>query len=384
MTIDASGSSTLIARVKAILMRPAEEWPVIAGETTSSGDIFTRYAIPLAAIGPVCAFLGGQIFGYGGFGYHIRPSLFGSLCLSIVTFLLSLVSLFILSFIAGRLAPRFGGESSTRNAFKLVAYSMTASWVAGVFGLIPSLAIFGLLGLYSFYLFYTGAQPMLNVPRDKAMTYTVVTVLCAILLNLVVGALAAGAVGLVGGFGGSGTAGEGSVITLPGGATIDTGKMEQAAHDMEAAVKEGGNGKAVPASALQSLLPAAIGRYSRTSIESVAAGPGGTHAEATYEAGDRRIKLSVHDMAALGAVAGIGAALGVESNKEEGDSYERTSTRDGKLTVEKWDGDDHEGSYATMVDKRFMIEAEGEANSIDELKAAVATVDAGRLAALGK
>ena len=33
----------------------------------------------------------------------------------------------------------------------------------------------------------------------------------------------------------------------------------------------------------------------------------------------------------------------------------------------------------TMVAKRFMIEADGDAGSIDELKAAVATIDPGKL-----
>ena len=51
-------------RAKAILLRPREEWPVIAREPMSSGDLFTSYALPLAAIAPAAGFLGSQIFGY--------------------------------------------------------------------------------------------------------------------------------------------------------------------------------------------------------------------------------------------------------------------------------------------------------------------------------
>jgi len=387
MSIDASGKSSIVERAKAIILKPKEEWPVIERETASSGDIFTRYALPLAAIGPVCGLIGGQIFGISALGFTYRPPLLTALPIAIGTFLLSLLSLFILSFIADKLAPQFGGESSSRNGFKLVVYSMTASWIAAIFGIIPSLSVLSLVGLYSFYLFYVGAHPMMKVPVDKVLTYTIVTVICAIVLNLIVGALALGVGSMFGGglmslTNPAATSVEGGTVSLPGGGTIDTGKLEQAARDMEAAVKTGGTGNAAAPSALQALLPASIGNYARTSVESAAAGPGGTRAQGTYESGDKRIELSVHDMAALGAMASLGGAFGVESNKEDADGYERTSTKGGNLVVEKWNKTNGEGSFTTMVGKRFMIEAEGQAGSIDELKAAVASIDAGKLAAL--
>src|SRR5690606_27283636 len=106
-------------RAKAIILTPKEEWPVIDRETTSSGDIFTRYAVPLAAIGPVAQFIGSQAFGYRAFGVTYRPSFTASLSTAILTFVLSLVGLFIISLVADKIAPKFGGESSSRNAFKV-------------------------------------------------------------------------------------------------------------------------------------------------------------------------------------------------------------------------------------------------------------------------
>ena len=34
-------------------------------------------------------------------------------------------------------------------------------------------AILGILGLYAFYLFYLGASPLMKVPAERAVTYTV-------------------------------------------------------------------------------------------------------------------------------------------------------------------------------------------------------------------
>jgi len=377
-------AGSIAERAKAILFKPKEEWPAIERETLSSGDIFTRYAIPLAAIGPVAAFLGGQLFGFGGWGFTFRMSFMGGLSQAIISYVLSLVGLFVISFIANKLAPTFGGEGSSRNAFKLVVYSMTASWLAGIFGLIPSLSLLGVLaGLYSFYLFYVGAGTMMKVPAEKALTYTIVTVIGVIVLSICVSALTVGIARILG----VGTSSfdtvssDAATVSIPGVGKIDTSKFEQAAKDIEASTN--GNSKALAPSDLQALLPAAIGSYQRIEIESMRAGPG-SQAEATYESGDKSFTLKVTDAAVVGAMAGLGSAFGVESNKEDADSYERTTTKDGNLVVEKWDRSSHDGSFMTMVAKRFMIEAEGDAGSVDDLKAAVASVDQGKLVALTK
>ena len=47
----------LIARVKAILLTPKTEWPVIAGEPTTVADLYKGYIVWLAAIPPLAAFL---------------------------------------------------------------------------------------------------------------------------------------------------------------------------------------------------------------------------------------------------------------------------------------------------------------------------------------
>jgi Yip1 domain. len=387
MDVDPAGGTTpsIVERAKAIILKPKAEWPVIDAETTPSGEIFTRYAVPLAAIGPVATFIGSQLFGLGAFGFSYRPSLMGSLSMAVTGFILALVSLFVVSFIADKLAAKFGGVSSSRNAFKLVAYSMTASWLAGIFNLVPSLGFLAILGLYSFYLFYVGAAPLMKVPAEKALTYTIVTVLCVIVIYLIIGAITATVGRTFGGFGpmsgmggGTVTTDEGATITLPGVGSIDTGKIEEAARDMEAAQ----NREAIAPADLQGLLPASIGAYQRTAISSAKAGPS-SQAEGTYEADGKRFTLKVADMAMMGAMAGMAGALGVESNREDGDSYERTSTVDDNLVIEKWNSASNSGSFATMVGKRFMIEADGDAASIDELKAAVASIDMGRLAALG-
>lgn len=196
-----SSSPGLVERAQAIVVRPKVEWPRIAGETTEPMRVLTGYALPLAAIGPVASLIGGQLFGYSVFGITYRAGLTAALTTAVVSFVLALVSLFVVAFVANFLSPKFGGRDSFPAAFRLVAYSMTAAWLAGVFGLIPALAILGIVGLYSFYLFYLGATPVMGVPEEKAAGYTAVTVVAAIVAYLVVGALAAAIAGVGAGAG---------------------------------------------------------------------------------------------------------------------------------------------------------------------------------------
>ena len=49
--------SKLIDRVKAILLTPTTEWPVIAAEPETTSGLYTKYIMILAAIGPIAMFL---------------------------------------------------------------------------------------------------------------------------------------------------------------------------------------------------------------------------------------------------------------------------------------------------------------------------------------
>lgn len=369
--------SGLVDRAKAIILSPRDEWPKIAAEPETAQEVFTHYAMPLAAIGPVASLLGGQIFGHGAFGITYRPGIVQALTDAVINYVGILIGLFVLALVMDFVAPRVGGQVHRGNAMKLAAYGATAAWLAGIFGLIPALFIFGFLGLYSFYIFWTGICPMMKVPEDKAPTFAVITLLSALVLAAIA-MIGLNAVRDLVAFGPTGASTvEGGEVTLPGGKTIDTGEIEKFGKQMEGIA----SGKVTPvqASRLQEFLPTGVGSYQRTAVETVGVGQMGSTAEATYTAGDKSFRLKVIDMSALGALAGMGAAMGVEQSREDADSYERTGTVGGQMRSESWNKTNSRGKYAVVVANRFMVEAEGQANSVDELKEAVASIDHGDL-----
>jgi hypothetical protein len=183
---------SLVDRVKRILMSPRAEWQVIDAEPTTAAQLYTGYIVPLAAIGPIA-----QVIGYSVFGISVpfvgtyRVPIGSAITSALVTYVLSLAATYVLALIIDGLAPTFNGQRSQVQALKVAAYSSTAAWVAGIFYLVPGLRVLTILGLYSLYLLYLGLPIVMKAPREKAMAYTAVVILAAIVLFMVIGVIAA-------------------------------------------------------------------------------------------------------------------------------------------------------------------------------------------------
>jgi Yip1-like protein len=180
----------LVERVKRILLSPKTEWEVIDAEQTTTAELYTKYIAPLAAIGPIAQFIGYSVFGIGVFGTTYRVPIGSGITTAIVTYALTLAGTYILALIIDALAPTFNGQRNQIQALKVAAYSSTASWVAGIFALIPGLRMLGILGLYSVYLLYLGLPVLMKTPRDRALAYTGVVLIAAIVLFMAVGIIA--------------------------------------------------------------------------------------------------------------------------------------------------------------------------------------------------
>lgn len=178
----------LIERAKNILLQPKREWPVIAGENTQTVDLYKNYIAPLAAVPAIAGFIGLSLVGINMafLDGTYRVPVGSGLAYAIINFLLTLGAVYVLAMIINAMAPNFGGEKNMQQALKLAAYSSTASWLAGIFAIVPQLAVLSLLGLYSLYLLYLGLPVLMKCPADKAMGYTIMLIVCAIGIFLVV------------------------------------------------------------------------------------------------------------------------------------------------------------------------------------------------------
>lgn len=178
----------VVERAKNIILRPSPTWEEIKDEQVSISELYLSYIIILAAIPAISQFIGGAFVGYSVMGMHYRLGIFNALAYSIVSYVMTLLGVYIVALIANALAPKFSSEQNLINAFKAVTFSMTPSWIAGVLYIIPPLSILVLLaGIYGIYLFYLGLPLLMNTPKDKALVYVIVVIVVTIIVYILIG-----------------------------------------------------------------------------------------------------------------------------------------------------------------------------------------------------
>lgn len=177
----------LVERVKGIILRSSETWAEIKAEQLTIGEMYKSYAVILAAIPAISQFIGNSMIGYSFMGTHFRMGFGSAFSSAIVSYVLSLIGIYIVALIADALAPSFGSQKNITNAFKAVAFSMTPSWVAGVLYIFPPLSILVLLaGLYGLYLFYLGLPLLMDTPKDKALGYVIVVIVVTTVVFVII------------------------------------------------------------------------------------------------------------------------------------------------------------------------------------------------------
>ena len=405
----------LIARVKGILLTPKTEWPVIAGEQTTVADLYKGYILWLAAIPPVFTFLKASFIGISvPFAGTIRIGVGAGLSQLVLGYALSLAMFYVVALIIDALAPNFGGTRDRVQALKTIAYAYTASCVAGIAAILPFIAVLIMIAaaIYGIYLLYLGLPHTMKCPQDKAAGYTAVVIIVAIILTFVIGAI----VGSVTGAG----------MFMRGGSTYGVvnedvkfdedsalGKLEQyaknveqASKKMEAAQKSGdqqaqndamktmmgaalGGGSQVEAlepDRLKPFLPESLGGLTRSTFSTgrnAAMGMQMSEARATYMSDSGRTwDLQITDTGSAKGLLALAGWAGVEGENETSTGYDKTYHEDGRLVHEQWDRGSSRGEYGVVLGDRFTVKIEGEADSIDDLKAALTDLDLAALEAM--
>ena len=175
----------LVERAKALILTPSAEWDKIDGETHTVQGLYTEWIMILAAIPALAGFVGYSIIGAGAFGISYRTPVVTGIALAIVSYAMSLAMVYVLALVIDALAPSFDGQKNFAQAFKVAAFAPVASWLAGIFSLIPMLSILGIVGLYSLYLLWVGLPKLMKVPENKAAGYVVVVIIVAIVISVV-------------------------------------------------------------------------------------------------------------------------------------------------------------------------------------------------------
>lgn len=422
MTSIDPGSSVrapLIERIKNILLNPRSEWPRIAAEPETVGSLYTNYIVPVAGFAVLCSFVS-SLIGVNVLGVTYRPTYWQALSSGVWQLVFTLGGTYVVALVMGYLAKLFGGENNNVNALKLTAYAATAGWLSNIFLLIPGLGFLTILGIYTLYLIYTGAPVLLNVPPARALPFTASLVAISIVTTMLI-------IGLATAFrsGDDGVSADArrhaaeierrlnagreapaeSETTAPDTeqrtaeappATVEEeapasgsgfGALDALTKRLESLSKGGDNLPPIAPADLKDLLPFDLpGGYKRTETSSAETGMEGMNmatASGIYASGDKQITLTISDMGAAGAVAGLASAFGANTSEEKDGVTRKMSTVGGRMVTEEFDTNQSTGMYGVMAADRVMVKADGrDGASADEIRAAVESVDLGRVETL--
>jgi hypothetical protein len=433
----AAATPGLIARIKNILLSPSTEWPVVAAESTSASALYLGYVAPLVAIGVIATVIGHSVIGLPLLG---RVGIVTSLAHAVLSFLLSFLGVFLIALIVDLLAPSFGGQRDSLAALKVTVYSFTPGWVAGVLNVVPMLGILGIIAaFYGLYLLYLGLPVLMRCPQDKSIGYTIVTVICAIVMWIVIGVLSTCAVAGLGlaGIGALGALSHSSergrdsdlaanmLSNLFGGksdadkarlneALKTLQKMGEQARQADKTTGAGISANSPPASSGQVDANAALGAVGQI----IAGGkdvqpvdfhklkdmlpeslPGMQRKEASGQSGEAMgfkassatarysdgagasINIEIADMASLSGLAGLAAKFDPSMEKETDTGYERTTKVNGQLLHERYDRRARSGEVDIIVADRFAVSVRGDGIEAAKLTASLQQIDLSKLAA---
>jgi hypothetical protein len=400
----------LVQRAKNMILSPKSEWYVVAAEGTAPAQIVTTYVLPLAAASAIAHFIGVALLMTGimsALGAH--TSMVGSLAGLVISIVMAVVSVFVLAFIVDALAPTFGGTKSMPQAVKVVAYSYTPAWVFGILAIIPFLGWLAALigGLYGIYLLYLGLPKLMKSPQEKAVPYVVVVIVCAIVLWIVIAAITA-SVGMM--FGTSALL-RSSAPSVTYDRNSNLGKLEEFSRKMEAAGKKmeaaqkGGDpskqmeaamgalgtalsgGKGVDPLQLDQLkpfLPEAVNGLPRTAQSSDRGGVAGlmtAKVQGDYaDNAGKRIRLEIVDTGGAAGLMSVAAWTMLAGSEREDDRHKERFVRDGeRLVHEEVSKNGGTNKFTVVLAQRFIVEGDGNGVGLDDVKAAVKSVDLGKL-----
>jgi uncharacterized membrane protein len=183
-------SEFILSRAYGLLREPKKEWEQIRAEQTTVPSILFGYVAPLAAIIPVCSLIGSYIFERqlaGDFGV--------ALIRAVVTWIVSVVLVFFLGVLINAVAENFDGDKNDLNAHKIAAYSLTPTFLSGVFGLWPPLWWLSLFALAAMvFLMYRGLPLLMKAPPEQALPYAGTVTVATAVAYIVLFSIAAGVV----------------------------------------------------------------------------------------------------------------------------------------------------------------------------------------------
>jgi hypothetical protein len=175
--------------LKTILLDPVKAWETIDSDNRSVNVLRDSYLFPLLILVSASAFAGSLLF------TNTELSPVYSIFVGIKQFALLIFTVYVTTYILGEITFPLDIGRDFLISFRLIVFSITPFLLCQVLsGIFESLLFVNVMGLYGLYVFWTGAERLLNPPQYKKMplviaatiTLAVIYITTGFLLNLLI------------------------------------------------------------------------------------------------------------------------------------------------------------------------------------------------------
>ena len=167
----------ILSHVWGLLSHPADEWANIRDERCTAGKCFFSHVVLLAAIPPVCAFIGASQVGWQiGHGDPVKLTEGSAAQIAVAFYLAMLAGVVIVGKAIHWMAQTYDAAPDMNKCVVTAAYTATPLFLVGVMALYPVLWLNMLVGLaavaYTVYLLYTGIPIIMGVSKEQGFMFS--------------------------------------------------------------------------------------------------------------------------------------------------------------------------------------------------------------------
>ena len=185
----------ILERVRDIILDPRNTWQTIKGEVVEARSLLINYAAPLMLIPAISSLIGMTLVGYRLTGGNVVRAPFTTAFIGgVLGYFLTLVGIYVGALAVARIAAFFESKTDLDSVVKLIVYSLTPTWLVGIFGLVPGMGILSILGLYGIYLMVIGLPIVLETPVGRVAWLTVAILFTGMVISFVLTSIMLGMV----------------------------------------------------------------------------------------------------------------------------------------------------------------------------------------------
>jgi len=158
-----------------VAFNPTRGWKAVSEDSSGLVTVLLLHTLPLALIPAVCWYVGVTQQGWNVAGETVRLTAESALPMCALFYLAMIAGVVFLGFMVQWMAGSYGTQASLAQGVKLITYTATPFFLAGVLGLIPVLwvdiTLGTLIACYCVFLLYKGTGPVMHVPPERGFLY---------------------------------------------------------------------------------------------------------------------------------------------------------------------------------------------------------------------